>query len=289
MKAREPIFEKSRSVEDLERMRLMALLRELARGKGVKEAAQALGVDHRTLVSSLESGKLTRRMRVALGKALLEGGGSPAAEQRERNDALEGRLKEVEGRVEALGKDMHRGLAAVQGEVKALRGERAQEMRRLAQAEAGGVVRGEAAEAGGVVRGEAAEAGGAVGKPKKRPSLRREYPELVTLEPADDDEEVFGDAWPLIVEWRGLKDTHPNRGSSLSWLVTEERFLSVELALLQEHGMTLPPETYPLKGFDRNGQLTWRQTALYDTRRARAKRELLRWVRKVLTLGLWRK
>ena len=52
-------------------------------------------------------------------------------------------------------------------------------------------------EAGGGVQG-AAEA--AVGKPKRRPSLRREYPELVTLEPADDDEEVFGDAWPLIVE-----------------------------------------------------------------------------------------
>ena len=277
MRAREPIFEKSRSVEDLERMRLMALLRELARDKGVKEAAQALGVDHRTLVSSLESGKLTRRMRVALGKALLEGGGSPAAEQRERNDALEGRLKEVEGRVEALGKDMHRGLAAVQGEVKALRGERAQEMRRLAQAEAGRGARG------------AQEAGCAVGKPKGRTSLRREYPELVTLEPAEDDEEVFGDAWPLIVEWRGLKDTHPNRGSSLSWLVTEERFLSVELALLEEHGMTLPPETYPLKGFDRNGQLNWRRTALYDTRRARAKRELLRWVRRILTLGLWRR
>ena len=275
MRTREPIFEKSRSVEDLERMRLMALLRELARDRGPREAAQALGVDHRTLMSSLESGKLTRRMRVALGKALLEGGGSPAAEQRERNDALEGRLKEVEGRVEALGKDMHRGLAAVQGEVKALRGERAQEMRRLAQAEAG---RG--------ARGEAVEAGGAVGKPQGRTSLRREYPELVTLEPADDDEQVFGPAWPLIVEWRGLKDSHPNRGSSLSWMVTEERFLSVELALLEEHGMTLPPETYPLKGFDRNGQLNWRRTALYDTRRARAKRELLR---RVLTLGLWRK
>ena len=277
MRTREPIFEKSRSVEDLERMRLMALLRELARDKGVKEAAQALGVDHRTLVSSLESGKLTRRMRVALGKALLEGGGSPAAEQRERNDALEGRLKEVEGRVEALGKDMHRGLAAVQGEVKALRGERTLEMRRLAQAEAGRGARG------------AQESVGAVGKPKGRTSLRREYPELVTLEPAEDDEQVFGDAWPLIVEWRGLKDTHPNRGSSLSWLVTEERFLSVELVLLEEHGMTLPPETYPLKGFDRNGQLNWRRTALYDTRRARAKREVLRWVRRILTLGLWRK
>ena len=56
MRTREPVFEKSRSVEDLERMRLMALLRELARDKGVKEAAQALDVDHWTLMSSLESG-----------------------------------------------------------------------------------------------------------------------------------------------------------------------------------------------------------------------------------------
>ena len=180
MKAREPIFEKSRSVEDLERMRLMALLRELARGKGVKEAAQALGVDHRTLISSLESGKLTRRMRVALGKALLEGGGSPAAEQRERNDALEGRLKEVEGRVEALGKDMNRGLAAVQGEVKALRGERAQEMRRLAQAEAGGVVRGRRAGSFGARRRKrAAQSGSQRGGPRFGGSI----PSLSPLSP----------------------------------------------------------------------------------------------------------
>ena len=98
-------------------------------------------------------------------------------------------------------------------------------------------------EAGGGAQ-SAQEAVGAVGKPKGRTSLRREYPELVTLEPADDDEQVFGPAWPLIVEWRGLKDTHPNQGSSLSWLVTEERCLSVELALLEEHGMTLPPEQH---------------------------------------------
>ena len=63
----------------------------------------------------------------------------------------------------------------------------------------------------------------------------------------------------------------------------------MELALLEEHGMTLPPETYPLRGFGRNGQPNWRRTALYDTRRVRAKRELLRWVRRALTLGLWRR
>ena len=30
------------------------------------------------------------------------------------------------------------------------------------------------------------------------------------------------------------------------------------MALLQEHGMTLPPETYPLRGFARDGQTGWR-------------------------------
>ena len=282
MRTGEPIMEKSRSVGDLQHTRLMALLGELVRDKGPREAAQALGVDHRTLAASLEGGKLSRRVRSVLEKELLSGGGSPAAEQRERNEELQGRVEEVEGRVEELSKDTHRGLAAVQGEVKALRSEHAQEIRQLERRLA-------QVEAGGGVQGAAAEATGAVGKPKRRPSLRREYPELATLEPADDDEEVFGDAWPLIVEWRGLKVSHPDRGSSLSWLVTEERFLSVELALLQEHGMTLPPETYPLRGFDRNGQLNWRRTALYDTRVARAKRELLRWVRRILTFGLWRK
>ena len=109
----------------------------------------------------------------------------------------------------------------------------------------------------------------------------------MTREAAPDDEEVFGAAWPLIAEWRGLKETHPNQGKSLSWLATEERFLAVELALLEEHGLTLPPEKHPLRGSDRNGQISWRRTALYDAHRARAKRELLRWVRRVLTLRLW--
>ena len=98
----------------------------------------------------------------------------------------------------------------------------------------------------------------------------------MTLEPADDDEDVFGEAWPLIVEWRGLKAAHPNEGRSLSWLQTEVRFLALELALLGEHGLTLPPAEFPLRGFDRNGQVNWRRVALSDTRRALRRRELLR-------------
>ena len=63
--------------------------------------------------------------------------------------------------------------------------------------------------------------------------------------------------------------------------------MEVELALLEEHKMTLPPEKQPLRGIDRNGQISWRRTALHDTRRARARRELLRWARRAMTLGIW--
>ena len=53
------------------------------------------------------------------------------------------------------------------------------------------------------------------------------FPELVTLEPAGDDEDVFGAAWPLVQEWRKLKDTHPSRGRGLDWLRVEERRFTV--------------------------------------------------------------
>ena len=272
METRKAVFEKSRSVEDMHHMRLMALLSELVRDKGVMKAAESLGVDHRTLTSSMERGKLSRRMRVALDKALLEGAGSPAAEQRERIDALEGRSKAVEDRVDAVEKDVSKGLAAVQGEIKSVRGDLDRVVRRMAQPESGPGAQDDA------------EAKAEDGKPGGGGAPRREFPDLVTIEPADDDEVVFGEAWRLITEWRGLKETHPNQGKGLDWLVAEERFLSLELALLEEHGLTLPPETFPLRGLERSGQVNWRRKALSDTRRALARAELLRKV----TFGLWR-
>ncbi len=276
MKSREPVFEKSRSVEDVHHLRLMALLRELVRNKGVMKATQELSVDYRTLTNSLKDGRLSRRMRQALEKALLEGGGSPAAEQRERNDGLEGRLKDAEDRGEALGK----GLAAVRGDVKALRDEQAQGFRqverRLTQVEGPG-------------EDQRAAADDAGGPAKRRAAPWREYPDLVTREAVEGDEEVFGAAWPLIAGWRELKDAHPVRGKGFEWLTDEERLLVMELTLLEEHGMTLPPEKQPLRDFARNGQINWRRTALSDTRRALRRWELLLRVGRVVTFGRWRR
>ena len=59
--------------------------------------------------------------------------------------------------------------------------------------------------------------------------------------------------------------------------------------MLEEHGLTLPPARFPLRGFDRNGQTGWRRKALDDTRRALRRRMLLAWAWRVLTLERWRK
>ena len=277
MENRGPVFEKSNSVENVYHLRLTALLRELVRDGGFKGAAEALDIDQRTVARSFRSGALSRRVRTALERGLQEGEGSAAAVQRERNDGLEERLKDVEDNGEALGK----GLAAVRGDVKALRDEQAQGLRqverRLTQVEGQGEDRGAAAD------------DPAGGPAKRRTAPWREYPDLVTREPAEGDEEVFGEAWTLIAEWRELRDAHPVRGKGFEWLTDEERLLVMELTLLEEHGMTLPPEKQPLRDFARNGQINWRRTALSDTRRALRKWELLRRVGRFVTFGRWRR
>ena len=277
MEPKKDVVEKGRSVRDMHHLRLMSLLQELERDNGRKKAAEVLGVDRRTLDASLDEGVLTRRIRGALEKALQSGVGSAAAEQRDRNDRLADRLEDLEGGFEELGKEIRENNRASEDRDRAIREEMAQGFRQREREQAERRTAGDA--------GNEAKANGAGPQPRRRATLRREYPDLVTLEPAEDDEDVFGEVWPLIVEWRELKAVHPDAGKSLSWLLTEERFLALELTLLEGHGLTLPPATFPLRGFDRNGQVNWRKTALSDTRRALRKRELLH----TLTFGvLWK-
>ena len=271
MKTTEHGIEDSKDVENVHHMRLMALLQELVRERGYKGAARVLEIDPQTVAESAKTGRLSRRARDSLERALQEGVGSAAERQRRRNEQLEGRIEalekgqgELDKGQEELGKELRRRMAAVEGEIAALHRD-------------GGS--GNGSPRVDTARSGTEEAGG------RPPLKRREYPDLATLEPADGDEEVFGEAWHLIREWRGLKAKHSNEGRGLAWLRAEERLMEVELALLEEHGLTLPPEKQPLRGLDRSGQIDWRRTALSDTRRARRKRESLK---RVLTFGLWR-
>ena len=268
-------MEKSKNVADVHHLRLMSLLQELVRDQGgMKGAARTLGIDHRTVAGSMAEGELTRRARDALEHLLLAGGGSAAAQQRADMDALT-------RRIDGLEKEMRSSLRAMEGGVEALREEHVENtrgiQRRLGQMEAGRDPQSEQ------------ETPSRVRRPPRMVEFRRQYPELATLEPAPDDEEVFGKAWPLIVEWRKLRGDRPNWGKGLAWLAAQERLMEMELALLEEHGLTLPPQKQPLYDLDRGAQVNWRRTALYDTQRARAKAELVRWVRRILTFNLWRK
>ena len=93
----------------------------------------------------------------------------------------------------------------------------------------------------------------------------------------------------MIDEWRTLWVGHSPLGRGLAWALRRERILELEVAMLEEHGLTLPPETAPLRGLDRNEQLNWRVRELAKVRRQRAGLVRLRWARRVLTLGLWRR
>ena len=126
-------------------------------------------------------------------------------------------------------------------------------------------------------------------KGRSLPLEPRRYPELVTRDPAPDDEEVYGAAWPLVEEWREIWNAgHVGTGKGMKWLRTEARVRELEVAMLQEHGLTLPQETMPLHGLDRREQLNWRKQTLRDVQRSLARRDLLRRVRRALTLGRWR-
>ena len=92
----------SGAVRDLHHLRLMALLLELVRLRGIGGTARVLEIDPRTVTSSVQSEQLTRRVRDSLQRALQHGIGSAADRQRERSDKLETRLDKMEGQLKEL-------------------------------------------------------------------------------------------------------------------------------------------------------------------------------------------
>ena len=270
-------------VDRLREIKLMGFLRELERQEGRMEAAALLGLNYKTVARALDEDRVTGRVADALELLLGAGGDSEMAGLRREVEQLAGRVAALEER----GGDVL-PVAPQAGEAR-------------------DVVRGGADGDGGDGNPGTAQAGGGKqtvqpqspptatptappvqGLGQSRPFRRRRVdPEMVTREPAEDDEEVYGDAWPLVQEWRKLKERHPVRGSSLSWLEDQERLLTLELAMFEEHELTVPPATQPVKGLARRDHTRWRWTALYNTQVAIRKRKLLRWLRRCLTLGAW--
>ena len=253
-------------VEDVYELRLTALFRQLVRTRGYKGAARVLGLDPRTVTASVREG-MSRRVRNEVERMLVEKDGGARDELEEAVGEMAEQVGGLKTQVAGLESELREGMEA-QGQTHA------QGMRRLEQRLAQGVGRGSVA------------AGLPPSAPAAGPVTKRRFPDLVTVEPADDDEEVFGDAWELVREWRELWNGHPAQGNGLAWVSTRARILELEVAMLEEHGLTLPPETEPLRGLDRGTQLNWRVKALHDFRRRRARLDLL--VRLRWAVSPWR-
>ena len=268
--------ESSRSLDDLWQMRLLLLLSDMVDGMGKVKAAKALGVNYRTLDRAAKSGRLTERMSDALGRHLLLGGGSAAAQQRERVDALE---KGVAG----LADELRDGLKNVVGEVKVLREEHARAMRhverRLVSLESGRT--GAETPSPPVTEPD----------PERRYVPPRKYPQLVTMEAEEGEENVYGDAMPVIVQWRQARAEYlraVKTGTALAKVEAEMRMLRLEIALIEKHGLTLPRASYPWGGEERRSQVRERNNDLNRLEVERNRALLRRWLRRVLTFNIWR-
>ena len=271
-----------RYVEGAHELRLFALLHGLVREHEMKGAADRLGVDVRTLATCLRRRRLSDRVRVALE-------GQLQAESDRLAQRVGGLAEEVAtlgSRVEELAGELHGALDRVRPvvaeEVGALREEQAEAVRglerRLAQIEG----RQGGSKTAGAVKD------GAVGAPEaERRQAYRRHPRVVTAEAEYGEEDVYGDAEPLVIAWRNARTVRRAAKGRLEYAEATERQMSLEIALMEGHGLTLAPERDPFDSLTMSSELKWRRLELTAARRERQRALRRRWLRRALTLGLW--
>ena len=296
----------NQTIEDPQSLRMMAVLQESVRKTGVRATADWLGVDRRTVLTCLSQGDLTSRIRKALERELSSEATPEQTEIRDLAQRQDAKIGDLESRVAGIAGDLNR----LETAIKAAREELNRELRGLTrrmerlntrevQETAGGAVRQPAGSGAGKSGAGTGRAGNPLVAESTAPKIEapesptrpwfppRDYPAVVTVEPATDDSYVYGKAWPLVREWRMLRRGHPSNGKSLSWLEKQERLLIVEMKLLDEHKLTLPPDKQPIDDFWRQHIMNWRRNDLHVIGTKIRRRKLLRWVRRLATFGLW--
>ena len=261
--------ETTRGLDSVRELRLMTLLKDLVREHDRKGAAEMLGVDRKTLAGSLNSGRLTERMYFVLDRMLREGDGRVIARIDGRIDALEKRMDSAR---EDFRTAMRKELKGLSESMQALR----DEVLMRSQTETAQTGR------------DASEPGGDLGQSAAYYHDQLD-PSVISAEPRPNEETIYGRGFPLVVEWRELvARRRAGYANKLEAARVGERILELEVTLMRDLGMTLPPETYPLRGSALTRQLGWRVDALVEARALRARREFLYKLRRVLTLGRWR-
>ena len=258
----------------------------IAKARGRVQAARDVGLNYRTLANAIDEGQLTRHVREALLAAretestqAAQPAGEPSEELTQRVEAAEAQLADA---LDALDRERDRADAL----------ERRLELVEEQQADGPTPelsARAPEVEPQDVAPGteQAADAAGSGAPAAALVSRGAHRGGVVTLEPLEGEQDALGEAAALVAEWRRLRGEEARQGGAVDRARAEERRWELELALIGEHGLALPPETEPLHPSRRDDQLRWRRVTLARVRGQRVRAERLRLLRRVLTLGLW--
>ena len=266
--------------------RLGGLLQDLLRTHGRRRTAELLGLSERTLqrAEQVEAGEqLSEQFLRALEdyEGKLPGSGTPPTSGLET--AAE--LADLRRRVHRVERVLPEDIGDLPGAVDRL----AASVEQLQQQVAALQQSTESAEGGEVGRQAAsvgASAHASTGGDTARLPLRP-YPQLDTAESEPGEQLVYRDATAAITEWRRVKRSRVAASTTLDVLKADERLLELELVLVGEHGLTLPPAERPWDGLRRQSELRVLRQALGRKRRQRRWAQLRHWVWRLLTLGLW--
>ena len=273
------------SLESVHEVKLEALLYDLLKKEGRLKTARTLGVNYKTVARSIESGRLSVHLREALMRRLLEQEATDAQEPEDGETSkgtVEALMEEFFESVEEVRNELVQQLKELEGRISLVEGD----PRSLAAEKPSGdmVERSQSERAPEVAADRKSQP---TGSPARR-MFRTTSPSVITREYQPGDEEVFGQAWQLVDEWRGLRESHPTEGKGVTWLTDEERLRELEIALIGEHGLTLPPDTDPWDSLSRRTQVRWRTRTVERVHRERVLAQIRRWIRRILTFNLWR-
>ena len=254
-------------------MRSMTLLRELVDEVGIRNAADQLGISERSVYRAFEAGQPSRRLRDALQTYLLLGGGSAAAKQRELIQALQQRMDALESKVGDADERVEELVKALQEELRQLHDALEEQSESISLLERRTNPRD-------LRRGAETPIAPVLARKPTKPGSRV-YRELVTWEPESGEEDAYGDAAPLVVEWRLVRREVLAGGDSRSARQSVERLRELEIALIGEYGLTLPPALHPWDRYQKRDELERRTRAMEESRREGIRALLTRWLRRV--------
>ncbi len=270
---------------------LLTLFDRIVREHGAVEAAKALGISYPLVAKVRDTRQLTPHITNALEMFMLSEANPVIQELTGRVSAMELRVEGIDGRLRTLSKAVEQGQAETKASLESVVKMARSTARKVDKLESPEKKLPKSADRTGDGKKTAsAKPANKMEPQQKIPWFpRRTYPQLVTEKPAEDDEYVYKEAWPVVHEWRELSKGHPVKGKTLTWMKRQERVLELERRLLDEFQLTLPPERHPIDKEWRRKLLRWNDDDLSSIRGRIVRRLMLRWVRRILTLGLWRK